>query len=70
MSKQQAKIDQLWKTIESAPKDGTIVDLWHKEGFRQTDVWWDESDKIWSCVMSDSDFTHWMPSPCGPEIND
>jgi len=29
-----------WKTIESVPKDGTVVDLWHEEFGRFTDMYW------------------------------
>lgn len=59
-----------WQPIETAPKDGTPVDLWHKIGTRFTDVWWDDSDPeepIWSCMMPDSDFTHWMLTPEPPD---
>ena len=54
-----------WKPIETAPRDGTPVDLWHKLGFRVVETWWD--DDCWSCVMDDDDFTHWMPIPDPPE---
>lgn len=49
-----------WQPIESAPRDGTLVDLWHKDGFRLTDTWWDDEDEIWVCLFPDGDFTHWM----------
>ena len=55
-----------WKPIETAPRDGTPVDLWHKSGFRQTDTWWDADDQCWSSVNDDSDFSHWMPTPQPP----
>ena len=48
-----------WQPIETAPKDGTVVDMWHVHGFRIADVWWDETDERWSSLMLDSDFTHW-----------
>ena len=56
--------DGLWRTLDTAPRDGTPVDLWHKNGFRLTEVWW--ADDCWSCVMDDSSFTHWMPIPPAP----
>lgn len=58
-------IKMKWKPIETAPKDGTIVDLWHKDGFRIAETWWDSSDECWS-ICHDDDFTHWMPMPDPP----
>ena len=29
-----------WRPIETAPKDGTIIDLWHEEFGRQPDCYW------------------------------
>lgn len=52
-----------WQPIETALRDGTPVDLWHKSGVRMTEIWWDDSDPeepIWSCLMSDDEFTHWL----------
>ena len=54
----------LWRTLDTVPRDGTPVDLWHKNGFRLTEVWW--ADDCWSCVMDDNSFTHWMPIPPAP----
>ena len=48
---------KIWKDIEFAPKDGTPIDLWHENGFRVTDVWWDDDDG-WTCLMDESCFTH------------
>jgi hypothetical protein len=58
-----------WQPLSTAPRDGTPVDLWHKKGFRITETWWDKADAIWSCVMSDVDFTHWMPLPKPPHAD-
>ena len=55
-----------WKPIKTAPRDGTPVDLWHKEGFRCTDVWWDSEDECWTNLMSDSHYSHWSPVPPPP----
>jgi hypothetical protein len=55
-----------WKSIESAPRDGTLVDLWHRVGFRATEVWWDKDDRCWSNCSDDSDYSHWMPLPDPP----
>ena len=49
----------MWLPIDTAPRDGSIIDLWHKNGFRVTEVWW--SDDCWSNAMDDKDFTHWSP---------
>ena len=50
----------MWNDISTALKDGTPIDLWHKDGFRVTDVWWDDEDEVWTCLLPTSDFTHWM----------
>lgn len=55
-----------WLPIDTAPHDGTPVDLWHKSGMRITECWWDAEDECWSCAMGESEFTHWMPIPEGP----
>lgn len=57
-----------WQDISTAPRDGTVVDLFHKNGFRVTDQWWDESDECWVCLLSDKDFIAWMPIPGYPEF--
>jgi hypothetical protein len=50
----------MWSDISTVPKDGAILDLWHKNGFRITDVWFDDEDQVWTCLLPESDFTHWM----------
>lgn len=57
----------VWQPIATAPRDGTVVDLWHKNQFRITETWWVSDDKCWSAVFDDSDVTHWAPviSPGG-----
>lgn len=69
-----------WHSIETAPKDGTIVDLWvagpHNAGNRQPDCWF--SDAEWWCDFGDQGEqqpgiyigdvpTHWMPLPEPPK---
>jgi hypothetical protein len=29
-----------WQPIKDAPKDGTVVDLWHEETGREADMYW------------------------------
>ena len=59
-----------WQPIETAPRDGTPVDLFHKDGFRLTDEWWvyeEDGEGFWSgSLCPDSEFTHWMPLPNPP----
>ena len=49
-----------WQPIESVPKDGTRVDLWHKNGFRSADC----NPKTYDLDK----FTHWMPLPPPPGL--
>lgn len=68
-----------WQTMDTAPKDGTVVDLW-VDGERRADCYWrigedfGESEDGW-CQMyaeASSSFavlgvpTHWMPLPEDP----
>ena len=36
-----------WKPISQAPRDGTVVDLWHKDGHRVENVFWDNDVGCW-----------------------
>jgi hypothetical protein len=70
-----------WRPIETAPKDGTKVDLWRlsdkwqavAEGRRITDAWfadgrWRHEDYDYGHERSVSGhITHWMPLPEGPK---
>jgi hypothetical protein len=51
-----------WRDISTAPRDGTIVDLWLTGGGRMTDQWWDEDDESW-CGLDDKMFSHWIIAP-------
>lgn len=56
-----------WQPIATAPRDGTICDLWMTGGGRFTDQWWCDEDKTW-CGLEESMFTHWIKAPVeGPE---
>jgi hypothetical protein len=52
----------IWLPIATAPRDGTVVDLWHKAGFRITEQWWDAEEGCWiGQLFDDTHFTHWSP---------
>jgi hypothetical protein len=70
-----------WHPIETAPKDGTRIDLWFKWwradtdeflGRRVTDCYWTNvsGHERWACewgsIPSNSRPTHWMARPDGP----
>lgn len=73
-------LEQKWRTIESAPKDGTEVDLWCHNKLsittglgRATDCHFYRGEWIrWTgCDENDGyvtvyNATHWMPIPDGP----
>ena len=52
----------IWQPINTAPRDGTVVDLWLIAGARYTDAWWDDDDNTW-CGLDESLFSHWAPLP-------
>ena len=56
-----------WHTIDTAPRNGDIVDIWHEKYTRITDVWWDDDEKIWVGIdQGDEGVTHWM-KPLRPD---
>lgn len=69
-----------WQLIETAPKDGTKVDLWFKWwradtdtflGRRTTDCYWSTGGNPgwhseWASIPTNSRPTHWMLPPDGP----
>lgn len=69
-----------WQPIETAPKDGTLVDLW-ADGERLPDCFWfapewsDEEEHCWRQKYAETvgcSFavmvapSHWMPQPQPP----
>ena len=48
-----------WQPIETAPTDGTWVQLWGPDGYRGCGRCWRNIDF--------EDATHWQPIPTGPE---
>ena len=68
-----------WQPIETAPKDGTLVDLWvidtsDGSGRRETDAyfangkWWSTRDTNAGEPVEQGRITatHWMPLPAPP----
>lgn len=55
-----------WIPIESAPKDGTIIDLFVPIYGRIINEWWDTHHQCWSCEDI-GEPTHWMKSPGDPQ---
>lgn len=68
-----------WKTIESAPTNGTVIDLWLIEsggsGWRAIDCHWDnklgwvtdENEKLeYYFAFEFEKVSHWMPAPESP----
>ncbi len=62
-----------WQPIETAPRDGTPVDLWMKGGYRVVYFSMDEHGRwvreegypVVTRVLTEEP-THWMPSPRPP----
>jgi hypothetical protein len=71
-----------WRSIATAPKDGTVVDLWFCDGFRIPNCRWNENSNSWAYyslngtwtlidvdVDGDEDeLTYWRPVSDGPEV--
>jgi hypothetical protein len=64
-----------WKPIETAPKDGTLIDVCNPHGDRTTDVRWEDGHwrHWWIGDFDGMEWrklsiqpTHWMPRPAPP----
>lgn len=59
-----------WQDISSAPKDGTVIDLWRGlNSFRLTNTYWRDGKWQWKHYRydeADDQITHWMPLPAPP----
>jgi len=57
-----------WQPIESAPKDGTEIDLWHPKLGRITGSHWDAYMERWTILCDPEGPTHFMLPPAPPEV--
>jgi hypothetical protein len=68
-----------WRPLETAPRDGSRLDVWTENGIRYIDVFWHHGPEFpeGAFVFYDSqlrdyidvdDATHWMPPPAPPMI--
>lgn len=60
-----------WMDIETAPKDGAVIDVWNSwHGCRVENVCW--IDDMWLAQDAPTpdvnDITHWMPLPAAPNV--
>jgi hypothetical protein len=64
----------MWQPISTAPRDGTLVDLWGAEyGDRIPDAYWHTHENCWWAPSMYYDLagpiygnvTHWMPNTGG-----
>lgn len=64
-----------WQPIETAPKDGSVFDVWVADsdsgGYRVADAYWSVGDHFFRYSYEEMslygvDITHWMPIPEGP----
>lgn len=71
----EMKEEANWQPIETAPKDGTRIDVWRR-GERLTDVFWSDEEEWWSYMGDTYPIplaaspapTHWRPLPAPPAI--
>jgi uncharacterized protein DUF551 len=65
-----------WRPIESAPKDGTKIDVWQRD-HRRTEVYWSDIQEAWAVDGAYGPeeptplpiiprVSHWMPLPSAP----
>jgi hypothetical protein len=56
-----------WKPIDTAPKDGTVIDLHHSKHGRIRSMYWDTDDEFWIAEDEDKFLTHWISLPPPPQ---
>jgi hypothetical protein len=67
-----------WQPIETAPKDGTLIDLWDDDACRRLPdcKWHDgrwrqryaENGTFFIIYEGEDDLSHWMPRPGSPSL--
>jgi hypothetical protein len=65
---------RLWQPIESAPRDGTVVLVWTREGYHLASYFtgrfggWVEKDAHYLLTEDTTGLpTHWVPLPPAPD---
>jgi hypothetical protein len=62
-----------WLPIETAPRDGTRIDIFTVHGDRIPDCYYDKEDDLWRwkndyhMPRAEEEVTHWMPLPEAPK---
>lgn len=62
-----------WQPISTAPKDGTVIQLWPNMNWRNPAVFvgrWHSELEMWEDLSDDNmvcGMTHWMPLPEPPK---
>ncbi|MEE1655500.1 hypothetical protein VB618_04755 [Microvirga sp. CF3062] len=68
-----------WRPLETAPRDGSRLDVWTENGIRYIDVFWHHGPDFpqgafvfYDIHLRDyidvDDATHWMPRPAPPNV--
>lgn len=77
LSAEPVQRDQ-WQPIETAPKDGTVIQAWHKVHKCPVSVLWKEDgfpyrgerlnwyERSYTTAWPERAFSHWMPLPAAP----
>lgn len=76
MSGERQRAAMTWQPMSTAPRDGTVIFLYHKNRpefsrFHISIAYWDAKHEAWwgrpARRAQDGAFTHWMPLPEPPQ---